>query len=256
MVGLRLDGVAMEFRSATATRRVLQNVTLHVRPGEVVAIRGTNGSGKTTLLNLVAGLFAPTAGSVVVSKPPENRSFLGFAQQDYTSSLLPWCDVLDNVALPLRLQGMHRHQRRARAADFLIELGFASLPFDSFPHQLSGGQRQRVAIARALVARPALLLLDEPFANLDGPTIRELQETLLAVQAVEKMTVLFVSHDLDSSIYLADKIALLSSTLAGFVAEVPVSLPHPRCHSQLISSAFLETRALLLGIEDGILAKA
>jgi NitT/TauT family transport system ATP-binding protein len=178
--------------------KILNEINLIVNVGEIVCIRGANGVGKTTLLNAVAGLLSPTTGEINYSG---GDASIGYVQQDYTSSLLPWYNALENIAIPLRLKGVDKLTRQQLALKQLEELGFGGLPLDAFPHQLSGGQKQRIAIARALLAGPNMLLLDEPFANLDGRTVRELEEALLVAHTKRNLTIVLVSHDIDSSIY-------------------------------------------------------
>src|SRR6266568_2505660 len=176
MIGIELHGVEKTFTSQGKENHVLAGLDITISAGEVVAIRGDNGIGKTTLLNIIAGIERPTRGDVSFQGADGEKPRIGFTQQDYTSSLLPWLNVIDNISIPLRLKGVSQSDRRHRAEQLLETLGFRGLRGDSYPYELSGGQKQRVALARSLIHDPQLLLLDEPFANLDAHTSRDLQE--------------------------------------------------------------------------------
>jgi NitT/TauT family transport system ATP-binding protein len=254
VISVKLSGIGMVY-GGKIKNEVLRDINLSIAPGESVVIRGANGVGKTTLLNIVAGILRPTHGTVEYGIPPAEYAQCAFVPQDYTSSLLPWFNVVDNIAIPLRLRGVKKLVRVERTLALLDELGF-SLPATAFPHQLSGGQRQRVAIARALIANPSVLLLDEPFANLDTRTVRELEEALLKVQEVRGVSFLLVSHDIDSSILLAHRIALLSGYPAEIGAFFPVPIPRPRQRNMMFSVEFARVRASVLIAEENELKVA
>jgi NitT/TauT family transport system ATP-binding protein len=208
---------------------VLDDVELKVGAGELVSIVGPSGCGKSTLLRCIAGLLQPSTGQVVlngapVAGVPDN---LAVVFQDYSRSLLPWLTVRDNVALPLRRRGLDRAARRAAAATALTEVGLEGAE-GKHPWQLSGGMQQRVAIARALAYRPALLLMDEPFGSVDAQTREDLEELLLRVRADHEMTILLVTHDIDESVYVGDRVAVLSRSPGRIHADLPVELPSPR----------------------------
>jgi NitT/TauT family transport system ATP-binding protein len=208
---------------------VLDDVELQVGAGELVSIVGPSGCGKSTLLRCIAGLLQPSTGQVVlngapVAGVPDN---LAVVFQDYSRSLLPWLTVRDNVALPLRRRGLDRAARRAAAATALTEVGLEGAE-GKHPWQLSGGMQQRVAIARALAYRPALLLMDEPFGSVDAQTREDLEDLLLRVRADHAMTILLVTHDIDESVYVGDRVAVLSRSPGRIHADLPVALPSPR----------------------------
>ena len=257
MVDIELRGVNKSFASGAGEIHVLQDIDLSIPMGEVVAIRGDNGSGKTTLLNIIAGIEVPSQGTIEFHGLQGGRPRVGYIQQDYTSSLLPWFNVIDNVSLPLRLRGMARSARNNRAEESLNALGskFKRLPRAKFPHQLSGGQRQGVAIARALVHEPHLLLLDEPFANLDAHTSRDLQNALSHIHITQRPSILYVSHVLDHCIYLADRILLLYGHPARIAGDFRVQLPHPRERNMMRCDAFQEVRTQILSEEESLYAK-
>ena len=253
MTSIKISNLDVSFLRNDSLIEVLRGVSFEVAPGEIVAIRGPNGAGKTTLLNIVAGLLEPSAGEISFSPSQFNGLSIpvAFVQQDYTSSLLPWFNAIDNIAIPLRLKGTRVDLRRQMAKEIVRELGFQELPLDSYPHQLSGGQKQRIAIARALISEPRVLILDEPFANLDSNTCRELEELLHRIHSTTGMTILFVSHDLDSSIYLSDKIVLLHGQPASVSRILPVPLARPRNRDDFFSNGFNTVRELVIKEEEG-----
>jgi NitT/TauT family transport system ATP-binding protein len=205
--------------------------TLAVHRGEFLTLVGPSGCGKTTLLRCIAGLLAPTSGTVrldgrVVTAPPRTMTLVF---QDYSRSLLPWMSVHANVVLPLKARRprVPRPEREARAAEALASVGLAGLG-GRYPWQLSAGMQQRVAIARALAYRPQVLLLDEPFASVDAQTRADLQDLLLDVWRRSGLTVLFVTHDIDEAVYLADRVVVLAASPTNVVESVDDDLPRPR----------------------------
>lgn len=254
MVQIHLEEVGKAFDSPKQHHPVIVDINLTIASGEVLSVRGDNGSGKTTLLNILAGIDKPTNGRVYFEGLSGETLRVGYAQQDYTSSLLPWFDVLENVAIPLRLRGIPKIERRDRAEDVLDSLGFKNLPPLAYPHQLSGGQKQKVAIARALIHQPHLLLLDEPFSNLDARTSRDLQETLSEIHELRRPTMVYVSHELDHSIYLADRVLVLFGSPARVVREFIVSFKRPRRRELVLQKHFNEIRADILAQEERLYA--
>jgi NitT/TauT family transport system ATP-binding protein len=209
------------------TDPVIAGLDLHIEPGEFVAVIGPSGCGKTTMLRLVHGLLHPDSGDVLVggnaiSRPTRDRGFV--FQSD---CLLPWRRIVDNVGFPLELAGEKREQARVKAREMLDFIGLGSTA-DKYPSQLSGGMRQRVNLARALVVSPGVLLMDEPFAALDAQTREVLQTELLTIWAREKKTVIFVTHQLDEAVYLADRVVVLQPHPGKVRAIVPIDLPRPR----------------------------
>jgi len=224
-----LDHVTKRFSSpAGDVYTAVEDVQLAVSQGRFVAVVGPSGCGKSTLLNLAAGLLSPSEGSIAVHGEPlvglnEKAAYL--FQQD---ALLPWKTVLDNVALGLLLRRWRRRPARDLARHWLDRIGLG--PFaDHFPRQLSGGMRKRVAIAQSWILDPEILLMDEPFSALDVHTRQIMENELLALWGESRQTVLFVTHNLDEAIGLADEVVLLSSgPRSRVVGTYPVDLPRPR----------------------------
>ncbi|MEW9534725.1 ABC transporter ATP-binding protein [Microbispora sp. NPDC049125] len=209
--------------------RALDGVKLTVADGELVCVVGPSGCGKSTLLRSVAGLVQPTGGRILldgvpVSQTPDN---LAVVFQDYSRSLFPWMSAAANVALPLRRKGMDRAQRRTAAMEALEQMGLADAA-GKYPWEMSGGMQQRVAIARALAFRPSLLLMDEPFGSVDAQTREDLEDLVLRVCAHHGMTIMLVTHDIDESVYLGDRVVVLSRAPGTVAGDLHVSLPSPR----------------------------
>ena len=234
----------------TGRRVALADITFDVARGEFACVVGPSGAGKTTLLRCLAGLMPPTSGEALFEGAPLRSvpDGIGVVFQDYGRSLFPWLTVARNVDLPLRVHGMQRAARAERVAEVLGSVGLADAG-GQYPWQLSGGMQQRVAIARALAYRPDLLLMDEPFASVDAQTRFELEDLILRVRDEFGVTVVFVTHDIDEAIYLADRIVVLS-TSPGRVAEiVAVTLPRPRDQiATKADEAFARYREHLLGL--------
>jgi NitT/TauT family transport system ATP-binding protein len=223
----------------------LDDLSFEAAEGELITIVGPSGSGKTTLLRCLSGLMPPTGGEVRL----RGRSFtdvpdeLALVFQEYGRSLFPWMSVRENVDMPLRSMRLDRNERAERIRAALAEVGLADSA-DRYPWQLSGGMQQRVAIARALAYRPAILLMDEPFASVDAQTRADLQDTLIDVWQRHDSTILFVTHDIDESVYLADRVVVLSRAPARVVAEIDIDLPRPRDQiATKVLPRFVELRA-------------
>ncbi len=225
-LGVRVDGLRRTFGHGETHEVVLDGVSLDCAPGEMVAIIGPSGCGKTTLLRSVGGLD-PDPGGAVGFYTPGGEILHGAADAlsvcFQEPRLLPWMSVLDNVALPLTLQGMAREAAQARARGQLTRVGLAD-DAHKRPHQLSGGMQMRTALARALINRPRLLLLDEPFGALDELTRAALDDALHRLCAESPLTVILVTHSISEAVYLAHRVVVLSPTPARVVAEVPIDL--------------------------------
>lgn len=210
----------------------LEGLELAVAPGEFLALLGPSGCGKSTALRLAAGLARPTAGTV--ERDPDAR--LGVVFQEPT--LMPWADVTDNVRLPLRLAGRRAADVRESVAAAIARVGLADFAH-AYPRELSGGMRMRVSIARALVTRPALLLLDEPFAALDEITRGRLDDDLRRLWHEEGLTVVFVTHSVYEAVYLSTRVAVMSARPGRIVAELAIDAPHPRDDAFRTSEPYL-----------------
>jgi NitT/TauT family transport system ATP-binding protein len=223
---LEVSGLGHRYGTGESAHVALNDLSFQVEAGQLACIVGPSGCGKSTLLRAIAGLLAPTSGTVQlhgdqVDGVPDD---LAVVFQDYSRSLFPWLSVAKNVEFPLRWSVSDKAERRERAADALRAVGLSGVE-QRYPWQLSGGMQQRVSIARALASRPALLLMDEPFASVDAQTRFELEDLLRGVQRDRGTTVLLVTHDIDESVYLGDRVLVLSKSPARIVADLPVGLP-------------------------------
>ena len=222
----------------------VRNLTFDLPKGQLACLVGPSGSGKTTLLKCISGLLAPSAGEVTlhgekVTGPPKSMAVVF---QEYGRSLFPWLRVAENVELPLKNQGMEKSQRRALVEEALEAVGLSHVP-KSYPWQLSGGMQQRVAIARAVAYQPEVLLMDEPFAAVDAQTRADLEDLVRGVWKKLGVSVLFVTHDIDESVYLGERVIILSSSPTVIQEDVLVDLPAERNQLETRSSQrFAELR--------------
>jgi NitT/TauT family transport system ATP-binding protein len=226
---LEITNLTHTYGSGPSAHHALGGINLKVAEGELVCIVGPSGCGKSTLLRSIAGLLRPTGGEVMlngtrVEQTPDN---LAVVFQDYSRSLFPWMSVADNVSLPLRRRGLDKKQRREAALNALEQVGLDGAGA-KYPWQLSGGMQQRVSIARALAYRPALLLMDEPFGSVDAQTREDLEDLTLQVRGLHNMTIVLITHDIDESVYVGDRVVILSKAPAGIVGDLPVNLTGPR----------------------------
>lgn len=226
---------------------MLSGIDLEIEAGSFVALLGPSGCGKSTLLRFISGLEVPASGSIALSPEGEpaksgSETKLGFVFQD--AQLLPWRSVLDNVALPLELQGVSRQEARRRARAPLAEVELSDV-HERFPDQLSGGMRMRVSIARALVTEPGVLLLDEPFAALDELTRQRLDERLRRLWLARRMTVIFVTHALAEAAFLAERALVMSRRPGRIVLDHRLVLPEERSMALRTEHGFVEQTALL-----------
>jgi NitT/TauT family transport system ATP-binding protein len=244
---IRIESVNHRFEGADLA---LSGVDLGIPSGQFVCLLGPSGCGKTTLLNLVAGFLLPSEGYVfldnkVIDGPGPDR---GMVFQDY--SLFPWRTVLKNVEFSLEIAGQSRRDRRRRALRYL-ELVKLEHIASRYPSQLSGGMKQRVAIARALASGPKVLLMDEPFAALDAMTRNLLQDELLRIHELEKCTTLFVTHNIDEAIRLADRVIVMSPNPGRISADIPLNSPKPRARTSAEFAALYDRLERLIGHHSG-----
>jgi NitT/TauT family transport system ATP-binding protein len=226
---LEIRSLAKTYGTGEKATRAIEDVSFTVGDREFVCVVGPSGGGKTTLLKCVAGLLQPTSGSVVLrgrpvtSPPPE----MALVFQEYSRSLMPWTSVRNNVLLPLRHKKLSRAERSELVDEAVAAVGLTRF-IDHYPWQLSGGMQQRVAIARALAYQPSILLMDEPFASVDAQTRGDLEDLVLRVRDEFGVTILFVTHDIDESVYLSDRIVVLTPSPAEVKEILDVELPFPR----------------------------
>ncbi len=228
-------------QTGTAPLCVLDDISMNINKGEFVTIFGPNGCGKTTVLNVISGLMEQDKGTVLINQRPPTEASIGYVFQNYTESLLPWKKSIDNIAFPLELRGMRRHERREKSSELLSRLGL-SIPTNHYPYQLSGGQQQMLVIARALIHNPDVLLMDEPFSALNFQTRLYMQDKLQEIWSKTKITLLFVSHDIEEAIYLADRVLVLTDKPCKIAKSFEVNLPRPRTRAMTFNQDFLELK--------------
>lgn len=244
---LEVKALRKVYGSDAGAKPAVADLTFEVAEGEFVCILGSSGCGKTTMLRCLSGLAPATSGEILlhgtpVTGPPADMSFVF---QDYSRSLLPWMSVARNVTFPLRHKGFSTRDARAATDEALQAVGLAGQGH-AYPWQLSGGMQQRVAIARALAYRPRILLMDEPFASVDAQTRAELEDLLLRVWERFGVTIVFVTHDIDEAVYLADRVLVLSAPAAvHHVADVALSRPRQQLETKRLPE-FAELRSELL----------
>ena len=206
---------------------VLEDVTFAVAPGEAVCLVGPSGGGKSTILNLLAGLLAPTSGRVLWEGKPVDGPARDRAVVFQDAALFPWLTLEQNIAFPLELAGASKDERRERTEELLRLVHLLKFR-KSYPHELSGGMRQRGAIARALATDPAVLLMDEPFAALDGQMRELLQNEVERIVRATGTTMVFVTHQIDEAVRLGDRVLLIGARPGRVLGDIPVDLPRPR----------------------------
>ncbi|MBD8908475.1 ABC transporter ATP-binding protein [Methylorubrum zatmanii] len=220
-----IRGLSLAYERDGRRTEILSALDLAVPRGQFLVIVGESGVGKSTLLRVLIDLAKPSGGTVTLDTDPATRTPMALVFQD--ARLLPWRRVIDNIAFGLERHGLAKSERRERAAAMLKLVGLSDLA-GRWPHQLSGGQRQRIAIARALAVEPEVLLMDEPFSALDSFTREGLQDEIQRIKAQTGKTVLFVTHDIDEAVYLADRVVVLAGSPGRIAADVSIALPRPR----------------------------
>ncbi|HWU85240.1 MAG TPA: ABC transporter ATP-binding protein [Rhodocyclaceae bacterium] len=235
---IAIRDITVSYTQGSEAFNALSDISLDVQPGEFVSIVGPSGCGKSTLLNIVAGFLKPTRGVALIdgetiSGPGADR---GVVFQQY--SLFPWLSVRKNVEFGLKMRGVSRSQRESQARTLLGLAGL--LDFENhYPDQLSGGMKQRVGIVRALATSPQVMLMDEPFGALDAQTRVVMQEILTNMWQQLQLSVLFITHDIEESIFLSDKVYVMTARPGRIKAEIPVPLPRPRTPEMASSPEFL-----------------
>jgi NitT/TauT family transport system ATP-binding protein len=226
---LRVEHLTKTYGEGQRAVEAIGDLSFEVAENEFVCIVGPSGCGKTTLLRCVSGLLAPSGGQVAlrdqpVTDPPPNMALVF---QDYSRSLFPWLTVRQNVQLPLRRKSIDKAEAMRLVEEAVDAVGLTRF-LDAYPWELSGGMQQRVAIARALAYQPEILLMDEPFASVDAQTRGDLEDLVLEVRQRYGVTVVFVTHDIDESVYLSDRIVVLKPAPTSVAEIVDVPLPRPR----------------------------
>jgi len=234
-------GLAKWFDGAEGTVAAIENLTFTVHPGEFLCLVGPSGCGKSTLLNIIAGLLPASGGQLQIYGESGGRvrpDCIGYVFQ--RDALLPWKTALQNVMLPLLLRGVPMAQSRAEALNWVQKVGLAGFEHH-YPSQLSGGMRKRISLAMTMVYRPSIILMDEPFAALDVQTRHLMENELLALWAEAGSTILFVTHDLEEAVALADRIIVLTAAPARIRADYQVPLDRPRDVAEIrTSGAFVD----------------
>jgi NitT/TauT family transport system ATP-binding protein len=251
---LKVEGLTKTFSSTSVkdkgfqgSLRVLENINFSCKAGEFVTLVGPNGCGKTTIFKIMAGLEDRDYGKITIGGKPSYEAKIGYIFQNYRESLYPWRTCFDNLLVPLELNKVPRRERKKRIEQFLFNLDF-KVQDDAYPYQLSGGQQQLLCILRSLLYEPDVLLMDEPFSSLDFQTTLYLHDKVLEIWAKAKATILFISHDINEAVYLADKVVVLSKRPAHVMDIIEVDLPRPRKLEMTESEEFFAVRNRVLDI--------
>ncbi len=243
MIKIKAEDIVKEFpnKSGGGKSVALDGINLEIRDREFFAIVGPSGCGKSTFLEIVAGLVRPTSGRIYIdgapiTGPDHNR---GIVFQGY--ALFPWRTVMGNVAYGLEEKGVSQHDKENICREYISLVGLSGFE-NHYPHELSGGMKQRVAIARALAYNPDILLMDEPFAALDAQTREVLQNEVLRIWNETKKTVLFVTHNIEEAVFLADRIAIMSGRPGAIKKVIEIPLLRPRSEEQRLTQDFMKLR--------------
>jgi NitT/TauT family transport system ATP-binding protein len=242
---IRVQGLSKSFTTRTGEVLAVEGAGFEVAEKQFVTIVGTSGCGKSTVLNILAGLQPATTGQALVDGAPVTGPSRdrGVVFQAYT--LFPWMTALRNIEFALRAEPISRAERRTRARRYLDLVGLEDFG-DALPSQLSGGMRQRVAIARSLSYQPSILLMDEPFGALDALTRQSMQELLTDVWEQHRLTVVFVTHDVEEAVYISDRVLVMTKRPGRIKEDVVIPLPRPRRHEHLTTPEFLATKTRIL----------
>jgi NitT/TauT family transport system ATP-binding protein len=247
---IRLTGVSRTFSGRSGPVEALRGIDLAVGEGEFVAVLGRSGCGKSTLLRLISGLIPVTAGEVRVSGDRVTKPRRDIAMMFQKPALLPWRSVVDNVLLPVQIFGGRKADHRDRAHELLTMTGLEGFA-KRLPHELSGGMQQRVALCRSLIAKPRVMLMDEPFSALDALTREELSGELQRVHMELGTTIVFVTHSIDEAVLLADRVVVLSPRPGRIREILEVRIPRPRtlgrgAHLEEVARCSAELHELLM----------
>jgi NitT/TauT family transport system ATP-binding protein len=247
---LRARDITKKFVTQSGEVRGIESFTLDVNRGEFITIFGPNGCGKSTLVNIIAGLLQPDAGTLTSERGTVEQIRKCYVWQNYRDALLPWRSVAENIAFPLKLAGVGRGPRRQQVLSLMQRFGITLDP-DARVYSLSGGEQQIVSIMRGLIIEPEIMLLDEPFSALDYQMNLVMEAKIMEIWAKTKITTVFVSHDLDQAILLADRIVLLSRG-PGRIREVFTNtLPRPRTVEMLGDPSHVALKRRILSLFQG-----
>lgn len=242
---ISIDKISKNFQSKDTAFGVIDSISLDIKDGEFITFIGPNGSGKTTLFNIISGLEEQTSGKITINgkKPKEIKT--GFVFQNYNESLFPWLTVMENIKFPFKFSNLPKEKINKKVDYLLSKAGLANHK-NNYPYQLSGGMKQLAAICRAFVNDPEILLMDEPCSALDFQTTKKVELEILDIWQEKKTTTLFISHDLDEAIFLADRVVVFTPRPAKIKDIFTVSLPRPRTLDLLTSQEFFELRKKIL----------
>jgi NitT/TauT family transport system ATP-binding protein len=241
--GVEIRGLTKEF----AGGYIYRNFDLDLRDGEFVSIFGPNGCGKSTLINVISGLMPMDGGAVMFKGKPIAETKLSYVFQNYRDALFPWMRALGNIQYPLKLLGLDKKTRDRRVEALLAEFDIR-IDLHRYPYELSGGQQQTISILRALIPDPEILFLDEPFSALDYEMTLFMRERLQHVFMKRRNTMIFVSHDLEEAVQLADRVLLLTRPPTRVAEMVPVDLPWPRDAKSLSNAEFVAIKSHCLDV--------
>jgi ABC-type nitrate/sulfonate/bicarbonate transport system ATPase subunit len=242
---ISVNKVSKYFENKDGKLRIIDSVSLNINEGEFITFIGPNGSGKTTLFNMIAGLEKQTSGQISIDGKNPKEIKTSFVFQNYNESLFPWLTVMENIKFPLNFSDLPEKKINEKVEYLLSKSGLANYK-NNYPHQLSGGMKQLTAICRAFVNDPEILLMDEPCSALDFQTTKKVELEILGIWQEKKPTTLFISHDLDEAIFLADRVVVFTPRPAKIKDIFTVSLPRPRTLNLLTSQDFFELRKKIL----------
>lgn len=241
-IALEVRGLTISFVESDGSLDVLDDLSFQVEKNSFVCLIGPSGGGKSTLLRAIGGLLAPTSGQIIFPQQSHSQSLTGMVFQK--PNLMPWRTLFDNISLPLQLAGKNQAEIQQSTREMIDLVGLRGFE-NHYPHELSGGMAQRVAIARSLVHDPEILLLDEPFGQLDALTRERMGEELLRIWGSKRKTILMVTHSISEAIYLADRVIVLTSRPAKISLDLPVPLERPRRQEMRYSPEFSELSRIL-----------
>ena len=240
---IEIRGLTKQFAGAD----IYRNFNLELREGEFVSIFGPNGCGKSTFINLISGIVPMDAGTVLYDGKTIEKTRLSYVFQNYRDALFPWMRAISNIQYPLKILGMDKSTRLRRVEELLAEFDIR-IDLNRYPYELSGGQQQTISILRALITDPEVLFLDEPFSALDYEMTLFMRERIQNVFLKRRNTIIFVSHDLEEAVQLANRVLLLTRRPTRIAEIVPVDVPWPRATKSLSSPAFVAVKSHCLEV--------